>query len=254
MGQREKCHAHHATPPQSISYAFSLGARTMYAGRDVVDETSHTETEKRGSFGMAPETENEGLQFRQQSGLVSWRRHAACGQKLDIPNKLYHVFDEWIDLDAVELNTTSALANYATEAGPLLNRRSALSTRNGLTLYKQLLKPILNYACPAWGQLADTYMKRMQAFQSVSLRIIVGAPWYVRNETLHCDLDMPTIKYHFRELVQSFYDRLPCAILSRGLGTTSSTLVDAIDVPKPCLDKRDVSTVVCEALTQPAIE
>nr|CAD7199223.1 unnamed protein product [Timema douglasi] len=51
MGKREKCHAHHATPPQSISYAFSLGARTMYAGRDVVDETSHTETEKRGSFG-----------------------------------------------------------------------------------------------------------------------------------------------------------------------------------------------------------
>nr|CAD7437709.1 unnamed protein product [Timema bartmani] len=30
--------------------------------------------------------------------------------------------------------------------GPLLNRRSALSTRNGLTLYKQLLRPILDYA------------------------------------------------------------------------------------------------------------
>nr|CAD7575460.1 unnamed protein product [Timema californicum] len=29
---------------------------------------------------------------------------------------------------------------------------------------------------------------------------------------------------------------------SRGLGTTSSTLVGAIDVPKPCSDKRDVTT------------
>nr|CAD7434834.1 unnamed protein product [Timema monikensis] len=98
--------------------------------------------------------------------------------------------------------------------------RSALSTRNGLTLYKQLLRPILDYACPAWGHLADTYMRRMQAFQSVCLRIIVGAPWYVRNETLHRDLDMPTIKDHFRKLAQSFYARLPGATnpLIQGLG------------------------------------
>nr|CAD7447721.1 unnamed protein product [Timema bartmani] len=43
--------------------------------------------------------------------------------------------------------------------GPQLNRHSALSTRNGLTLYKQLLRPILDYTCPAWGHLADTYMR-----------------------------------------------------------------------------------------------
>nr|CAD7403743.1 unnamed protein product [Timema cristinae] len=54
-------------------------------------------------------------------------------------------------------------------------------------------------------------MRRMQAFQSVCLRIIVGAPWYVRNETLHRDPDMPTIKDHFRKQAQSFYARLPGA-------------------------------------------
>nr|CAD7200791.1 unnamed protein product [Timema douglasi] len=42
--------------------------------------------------------------------------------------------------------------------------------------------------------------------------------------------------------------------LSRGLGTTSSTLMGAIDVPKPCSDNRDVTTVVWEALNQPLIE
>nr|CAD7429653.1 unnamed protein product [Timema monikensis] len=47
---------------------------------------------------------------------------------------------------------------------------------------------------------------------------------------------------------------VPPILLSRGLGTTSSTLVGAIDVPKPCSDKREVSTVVWEALTQPPIE
>nr|CAD7391989.1 unnamed protein product [Timema cristinae] len=103
---------------------------------------------------------------------------------------------------------------------PLLNRHNALSTRNGLTLYKQLLRPILVYACPAWGHLTYMYMRRMQVIQSVCLRIIVGAPWYVRNETLHCDLDMPTIKDHFRKLAQSLYARIPGATnpLIQGLG------------------------------------
>nr|CAD7398176.1 unnamed protein product [Timema poppensis] len=43
-------------------------------------------------------------------------------------------------------------------------------------------------------------------------------------------------------------------VTKRGLGTTSSTLMGAIDVPKPCSDKRDVTTVVWEALNQPLIE
>nr|CAD7199227.1 unnamed protein product [Timema douglasi] len=85
---------------------------------------------------------------------------------------------------------------------------------------KGYLRPIFDYACPAWGHLADTYMRKMQAFQSLYLRIIVGAPWFVRNETLHRDLDMPTIMDQFRGLGQSFYARLPGATnpLILGLG------------------------------------
>nr|CAD7430629.1 unnamed protein product [Timema monikensis] len=84
----------------------------------------------------------------------------------------------------------------------------------------QSLRPILDYACPAWGHLVDTHMKKMQAFQSVCLRIIVGTSWYVRDETLYRDLNMPTIKDHFRGLAQSFYDKLPGATnpLIQGLG------------------------------------
>nr|CAD7396222.1 unnamed protein product [Timema poppensis] len=119
------------------------------------------------------------------------------------------------------------------------------SVSNGLTLYKQLLRPILDYACPTCGHLADTYMRRMQAFQSVCLRLIVGAPWYVRNETLYHDLDMPTIKDHFRRLAQSFYARLSGATnpFIQGLGNY------VIDVPKPCSDKRDETTVILDLVT-----
>jgi hypothetical protein len=33
--------------------------------------------------------------------------------------------------------------------GPLLNRKSDLSVRNGVPLYKQLVRPLMDYACPA---------------------------------------------------------------------------------------------------------
>jgi hypothetical protein len=38
--------------------------------------------------------------------------------------------------------------------GPLLNSRSGLSIRNGVVLYKQLIRPMMDYACPVWRSAA----------------------------------------------------------------------------------------------------
>jgi len=38
--------------------------------------------------------------------------------------------------------------------GPLLNRKIDLSARNGVLLYKQLIRPLMDYACPAWRSAA----------------------------------------------------------------------------------------------------
>jgi hypothetical protein len=40
---------------------------------------------------------------------------------------------------------------------PLLNSRSGLSLRNGVLLYKQLISPMMDYACPIWGSAAYTH-------------------------------------------------------------------------------------------------
>jgi len=34
--------------------------------------------------------------------------------------------------------------------GSFLNRRSDFSIRNGVLLYKQLIRPVMDYVCPAW--------------------------------------------------------------------------------------------------------
>jgi hypothetical protein len=46
--------------------------------------------------------------------------------------------------------------------GSLLNRRSGLSIRNGVLLYKQLIRPMMDYACPVWRSAACSHIKKLQ--------------------------------------------------------------------------------------------
>jgi hypothetical protein len=92
--------------------------------------------------------------------------------------------------------------------GPLLNRKSDLSVRNGVLLYKQLIRPMMNYACPAWRFAARTHVRRLQVLQSRCLRLATGAPWYVSSRQIHEDLGVPLFADHIRALTVSFDSKL----------------------------------------------
>ena len=69
--------------------------------------------------------------------------------------------------------------------GSLLKSKSDLSIRNGVLLYKQLICPRMNYACPAWRSSARSHVRRLQLLQSKCLRLATGAPWYVSIRQIH---------------------------------------------------------------------
>ena len=92
--------------------------------------------------------------------------------------------------------------------GPLLNRRSDLSIKNGVLLYKQLICTLMDYECPAWRSAARTHVRRLQVLQSKCLRLVTGAPWYLSNRQIHEDLGVPFIADHIRALTESFDSRL----------------------------------------------
>jgi hypothetical protein len=92
--------------------------------------------------------------------------------------------------------------------GSLLSRRSGLSIRNGVLLYKQLLRPMLDYACPIWKCAAHSYFKQLQALQSKCLRIATGAPWYISSRQIHEDLGVPFFEEHARALTESYDPKL----------------------------------------------
>jgi hypothetical protein len=92
--------------------------------------------------------------------------------------------------------------------GPLLNRKSDLPIRNGALLYKQLIRPMIDYACPAWMSATHTHVQRLQVLQSKCLHLATGAPWYISNRQKHEDLGVPLFADHIRALTASFDSKL----------------------------------------------
>jgi hypothetical protein len=88
--------------------------------------------------------------------------------------------------------------------GPPLNRRIDLSIRNGVLLYKQLIRNMIDYACPTWRSAARTPIRRLQLLQFKCLRLATGDPWYVCSRKIHEDLDIPQFTDPIRTLTASF--------------------------------------------------
>jgi hypothetical protein len=90
----------------------------------------------------------------------------------------------------------------------LLHTKIGLSIRNGVLLYKQLIRPMMDYACPIWRSAACTHLKKLQVIQSKCLRIATGVHWYISNVQIHADLGVPFFVEHVRALTESYDSNL----------------------------------------------
>jgi hypothetical protein len=92
--------------------------------------------------------------------------------------------------------------------GPLINRKSYLSVRNGFLLYKQLIRPMMDYAFPAWRSAARTYVRRLRVLQTKFLCFATDVPWYVSYRQIHDDLGVPLFANHIRARTVGFDSKL----------------------------------------------
>ncbi|GAB0096662.1 hypothetical protein DMENIID0001_122010 [Sergentomyia squamirostris] len=66
-----------------------------------------------------------------------------------------------------------------------------------------MIIPIWSYGIEIWGSTRESNLSCQQSYQSKSLRMIAGADWYINNECIHRDLEMPTV----REKIQNISSR-----------------------------------------------
>ncbi|KAL4120963.1 hypothetical protein QTP88_013557 [Uroleucon formosanum] len=99
---------------------------------------------------------------------------------------------------------------------PLL--RSKISLNNKTLIYKQILRPAMSYGIQLWGTTKNSNLIKFQALQSIYLRVLSNAPWYVSNRTLHHDLNIPSIStlasYHYNKFHKNTFNH-PNPLISK---------------------------------------
>jgi hypothetical protein len=75
-------------------------------------------------------------------------------------------------------------------------------------LYKQLIRPMMDYGCPNWRSAAHTHSNKLQVLQSKCLGIATNASWYVGNKQIHDDLGILFFADHIGALTESFDSKL----------------------------------------------
>jgi hypothetical protein len=71
----------------------------------------------------------------------------------------------------------------------LLGRKTKLSTRNKILIFKAILKPIWTYGIQLWGMASTSGIEILESFQ-----FEVDDPWYMPNTIIRRDLQRPTVK------------------------------------------------------------
>ena len=90
----------------------------------------------------------------------------------------------------------------------MFSPQNKLSLRNKRTLYNSVLKPIWSYAAPIWGSTAKSNIEILQRQQNIILQKMAGAPWYLRNEQLHQEINIESVAEEIEKIALRYEQRL----------------------------------------------
>lgn len=89
-----------------------------------------------------------------------------------------------------------------------LGPKSKMSLANKTLLYKAIIVPIWTYGIQLWGSAAASNIAVLDTYQNKMVRMITGAPWYVRNKVILNDLGIQSVKEAAHERSKSYKARL----------------------------------------------
>ncbi|KAG7294806.1 hypothetical protein JYU34_022823 [Plutella xylostella] len=114
--------------------------------------------------------------------------------------------DRALTMSAQAVNSVNQAKAARAMLRPVLASRLPLRTKLGI--FKTYVRSRLTYAAPAWYALCSTAnRKRLQAQQNLTLRTIVGAGRYVRNDVIARDLKIESLEEFVVRLARRMYDR-----------------------------------------------
>lgn len=91
---------------------------------------------------------------------------------------------------------------------PIFRRRSAISRKNKLIIYKSLIRPVLTYAAPMWSNMSKTSFTKLQTVQNKALKIIFNTMPRTNLKKLHIKYKIKSIREVFSDLTLKFYNKI----------------------------------------------
>lgn len=91
----------------------------------------------------------------------------------------------------------------------LVNARSKLSLKYKVRLYTACIRPIMTYASVVFAHVPGHRLQTLQALQNRFMRGAAGAPWFMRNDQLHVDFKLPTIRQYMKQASVRYFDSAP---------------------------------------------
>ncbi|GFU53043.1 RNA-directed DNA polymerase from mobile element jockey [Trichonephila clavipes] len=91
----------------------------------------------------------------------------------------------------------------------LLGKKSKLSLKNRIFIFKTYLRPILTYGCAIWGAAGNNHLEDLQRLQNKVLRIIARAPKFIPRSVLHEELRVEPIHTLIANLSANFHSSIP---------------------------------------------
>ncbi|GFW41300.1 RNA-directed DNA polymerase from mobile element jockey [Trichonephila clavipes] len=91
---------------------------------------------------------------------------------------------------------------------PLIGRNSELSRDNKVLTFTAVMRPILAYGCPVWEYAAKTNINILDTLQNSTIRMIVKATRYMRNDDIRKAIKINSFKSHIQKIAKNFFNSL----------------------------------------------
>ncbi|GFV16351.1 uncharacterized protein TNCV_3393321 [Trichonephila clavipes] len=79
---------------------------------------------------------------------------------------------------------------------------------NKVLLFTAVMRPILAYGCPVWGYAAKTNINILDTLQNSTIRMIVGARRYMRNDDIRNAIKINSFKSYIQKIAKNFFNSL----------------------------------------------
>ncbi|GFY31990.1 RNA-directed DNA polymerase from mobile element jockey [Trichonephila clavipes] len=103
----------------------------------------------------------------------------------------------------IEQTRKKALAVHAM-LKRLISRRSKLTIRHKVLLYKSIIRPVMCYGSQIFGSAGMCHLKKLHTLTNSFLRQLVNAPWFIRNEVIYRDLKIKPFLPNIKDLSKRF--------------------------------------------------